>query len=781
METTSNYMKPSSAEIPRFPTSRDVFFDPSGHRWRLVKVNAALITVFLVLIIVVSWTPIQQPPNMYNGGPKLPQIAVPEEGYRPTIGAGPLVRLVRVVNQNGNLAAVDPFTNQPLSAITGDDAETVGDAPYALQQYGYSSAAHKTIELTFDDGPDPTWTPKILDLLSKYKAPATFFVIGSEVVKYPSIVVRETREGHTIGNHTLTHPDLTPDEVQEQFVSTDRIIRAVTGVATNLIRMPYDSSTTGAKGFRDAQADAVLIAAERLHYVDSMEEFDTGDWKYGDPATRPKSAIPLPPSTMDNITVLLHDGGGDRSHTLAYLQRLLPWALAHGYSFHSLAQVSPQVVSGTTHVTPSMWDTETMWMYSALFSWSATLSWLLFAFAIVVVVAVGGLNTLLAVGRHARHRGRFAQYSDDGSMAVSIVVAAFNEEKVIGRTLEALRRSRYANIREVIVVDDGSTDRTADVVAEIAASDPRIKLMRQENAGKAAALNRAFIHARSPIVVTLDADTLFTPTTIGNLVRHFTLDKRGRLGAVAGVIKVGNRRNLLTRWQALEYATMIGIDRGAQDALHAIMVVPGACAAWRRKAVLRVGGYSRRTLAEDCDLALDLHQEGYLVVQDDEAVSYTEAPETARALARQRYRWMYGNIQAIWKHRGMILNPRYGWLGMLTMPLAVISLVLPAVFMPFVYVMAVITFEGQGWGLVLLYVALFFVVQFLTAAIGIWLVREPPSHLLIVPIYRLIYEPLRAYILYKSILTILRGTRSSWNKLQRKGTVTVESFEQAAS
>lgn len=779
MITTPARSKSQSA--PQVPTplpSHDVFFDPTRRRWRRIKIGAALMLAFAVLGVGLSWEPLQQPPTFRQGEQIAPMPELDFEGQAPLIGVGPLVRLVRVDRKGGELLAVDPVTNTTLGTISGDDTTRVGNAPLAMQQYGYSSAAHKTIELTFDDGPDPVWTPKILELLSKYKAPATFFVIGSEVVKYPDIVVRESREGDAIGNHTLTHPDLTPDAVQQQLIPNDRLIRATTGIATNLIRLPYDGNVGNTV---DSERNTVMVDAERLGYVISMDEFDTNDWQYGDPTQRPKTPIALPPTTADNLTMLLHDGGGDRSATLSYLQRLLPWALSQGYTFHSLPQVSPEVVAGTTYIRPSLWDYETLWIFQAIWWWPNMLIWMLFVMAIVFVIVGGSFNVLLAIVRRARYRSRGVQHAAHVAMRpVSIVVAAYNEEKVIGRTLDSLCRSRYPNIREIIVVDDGSSDRTREIVTVMSASDPRIRLLRQNHAGKAAALNRAFAAAKSSIVVTLDADTLFDVSTVGNLARHFALVEGRRLGAVAGVIKVGNQNNLLTRWQALEYITMISVDRGAQDALHAIMVVPGACAAWSRAAVLRVGGYSQSTLAEDCDLALELQQAGYFVTQDDEAVCYTEAPETVRALTRQRYRWMYGNIQAMWKHRRIALNPRYGWLGMLTLPLAGVSILLPVVFLPFVYAMAVVTFKGQGARLVLLYVMIFLVFQFVTSVVGIWLAHERPIHLLMVPLYRVIYEPLRAYILYKSILTILRGTQSSWNKLQRTGTVTAASPDSEA-
>lgn len=763
---------PSASSRPR-----DVFFDPTGRRWRLVKVSALLLLILVILVACVSWQPIQRPPTLGAQGQELPApyASAPDELKMPLIGTGPLVRVIRLNHSQGQIDAINPFTNQSLGTVTGDDADTVGDAPFALQRYGYSSVAHKTISLTFDDGPNTTWTPPILDLLSKYKVPATFFVIGDEVAKYPEIAQREVREGHALGNHTLTHPDLTVKDVEMQLALTDRIIRAATGDQTNLARLPYD----GMSGpVADYDLSQVIIATGRMKYALSMEDFDTNDWKYGSASTRPNTPIPFPPTDMDNITVLLHDGGGNRTATIAYLKQLIPWARANGYTFQSLPQVSPDVKAGTSFGGPSIWDREAFWGAEAIWSWPNMLIQVLFVLAIISVVAVGSLNIVLAVGRRTRRKRKFAGLPKDfPGPDVSVVIAAYNEEMVIRRTIDAICQSRYPNLKEVIVVDDGSSDRTSEVVTEAAVSDPRIRLLGQENAGKAMALNRGFANAQSPIVVTLDADTLFTPDTIGNLVRHFALDTRQRLGAVAGVVKVGNRRNLLTRYQALEYVVQIGIDRGAQDALHAILVVPGACAAWRRDAVQMLGGYSPMTLAEDCDLTLALQCVGYIVTQDDEAVAYTEAPETVRTLVRQRFRWMYGIFQALWKHRGMILNPRYGWLGMLTLPFAVISVMLPLVFLPFVYAMGVVLFEGQGLNMILFYVAVFIVAQLLIAAIAVWLMDEHPVHLLMVPLYRVIYEPLRAYILYKSAITILRGTRSSWNKLQRMGTVTARSFE----
>jgi cellulose synthase/poly-beta-1,6-N-acetylglucosamine synthase-like glycosyltransferase len=286
--------------------------------------------------------------------------------------------------------------------------------------------------------------------------------------------------------------------------------------------------------------------------------------------------------------------------------------------------------------------------------------------------------------------------------------------------------------------------------------------------------------------VTLDADTILIPRTIGRLIRHFIADKSGRLGAVAGVVRVGNRgRNLLTRWQALEYVTQVGIERAAQDVMGAITIVPGACAAWRKAAIQAAGGYTNVTLAEDCDLSLSLHRAGWRVTQDDEAIAFTEVPENVDTLLNQRIRWTFGTLQAIWKHQDLLFRPRYGFLGLYVLPQYAITVILPIVFMPFIVFMGVRTAQVQGIQVVLYYFLLFMTAHLLIAAIGILLMRENWRHLLMVPVYRIVFEPLRAYLLYTAVYMAVRGVRAGWNKAARTGRldtglITVRQNEQEA-
>jgi peptidoglycan-N-acetylglucosamine deacetylase len=385
---------------------------------------------------------------------------------------------------------------------------------------------------------------------------------------------------------------------------------------------------------------------------------------------------------------------------------------------------------------------------------------ILFVGAVGLMVAYGLFTTVLALVR-ARGRRRIRVGSGEG---VSVLIAAFNEEAVIGRTIKRVLDSTYP-LTEVVVVDDGSTDGTAAEVRAIATRDSRVLLVQQPNSGKWAALNQGLSVVREEIVVTIDADTVVTPDAVGHLAAAFTSPA---IGAVAGVVKVGNHgRNLLTRWQALEYITQIGVERAASAFLGAVMVVPGACSAWRRTAVLQAGGYSNATLAEDCDLTLMLHRHGWRVEQADDAVAFTEAPETLDALLRQRVRWMFGTLQALWRHGDMVFRPRYGWLGMLFLPMAVITLVLPLLFTPLVALALLQLLADDAAVRILLYLGLFAAVYGLVAFVAVRLLHERLAHLVIVPIYRLIYEPLRAYLLYASLGSALRGVRMGWHKLDR--------------
>src|SRR5262249_7033783 len=285
------------------------------------------------------------------------------------------------------------------------------------------------------------------------------------------------------------------------------------------------------------------------------------------------------------------------------------------------------------------------------------------ALGLARIVFIGAL-AFPQLRRSSKRRGEEGSGRAGETPFVSVIIAAYNEERVIAQTITSLLRAAYPRF-EIIVVDDGSEDRTSDVVRDRFGDVPQVRLFTRANAGKAEALNFALRYVRGEIIVALDADTIFPPHTLGALAMRF--DDQS-LGAVAGNAKVGNRINLVTRWQALEYVTTQNLDRRAFASLNCITVVPGAVGAWRRDLLEQTGGFTSDTLAEDQDLTLKVRKLGYKIGYEEDAVGLTETPDRVRGLAKQRFRWSFGTLQCMWKHRDGFVNPRYGALGFLAMP-----------------------------------------------------------------------------------------------------------------
>jgi len=186
-----------------------------------------------------------------------------------------------------------------------------------------------------------------------------------------------------------------------------------------------------------------------------------------------------------------------------------------------------------------------------------------------------------------------------------------------------------------------------------------------------------------------------------------------------------------------------------------------------------IGGFCDDTMAEDCDATLCLQRHGYKILQENNAIADTEAPETIRALAKQRKRWTYGNLQALWKHRVMLFRPKYGILGMVSLPYAALSLLVPLLFMPLTLLAAGTSLAAGNWHSIVWYAAFVAVLHMVISIAAVAMARERAWHLLVVPIYRLIYEPLRAYLLYASTYRAIKGTLVAWDKLERKNSVAI--------
>lgn len=676
------------------------------------------------------------------------------------------------------------LTLDAASGLIATETYDVLPTSYIIQRYG---ARPGMVALTFDDGPDGRWTPKILDILRAKEVRATFFVIGQNMQKSPGLVQREVREGHVVGGHTWTHPNISEvssAQAQIELSATQRLFETLTGKSMRLWRPPF---------FGDAEPSTPrevepLLLAQRQGYITVGLRIDPDDWKKPDPRLIVEHTLERLEDKGQRAgqVVLLHDSGGDRSRTVAALPILIDALRAKGYRL-----VGVDELAGMTRaqaLPPADRDYMGLMLDRIGFGFFQGLALLLQTlFLTAIALGVGRLLVLgaLALVHRLRIAGRTPplEFPEVGPW-VTVLIPAFNEEKVIAASVSRILESRWRNL-QVIVLDDGSKDATAAVVRQAFAHEPRVTLMSFENGGKARALNRGLAEARGEIIVALDADTLFPPETIAQLARWFANPK---VGAVAGNAIVGNRVNLVTRWQALEYVTAQNLERRALAALGAVTVVPGAVGAWRRSALAELGGYPPDTLAEDQDLTIAVQRAGWRVEFDPEARAYTEAPDTVAGLLKQRYRWSFGTLQCLWKHRAALFNRKRPVLGFIALPQIwlfqiILSTVAPLVDLAVVwstltslYGMAYHPAEWSPDDLIrpLFYWSAFIFLDLSAGALGMALEGKAPwKDLIWMPAQRFGYRQLMYYVVMKSIASAVNGARVGWGKLERRATASV--------
>jgi cellulose synthase/poly-beta-1,6-N-acetylglucosamine synthase-like glycosyltransferase len=577
-------------------------------------------------------------------------------------------------------------------------------------------------------------------------------------------VRREYREGHTVGNHTYTHPNVAKESEEEtklELSTTLRLIEHDTGHGSILFRPPYNADS-------EPQTPAELLPIQRAQdegYLTIGEKIDPRDWEVG--TTPSKILEQVEEQKDDGHLILLHDGGGDRSATLQALPQIIDTLRKQGYKFVPLEQLMGRT---RDQLMPVPSEDEMRW---ASIEGEALTSkgnfkkgiGLLFLVAIYLTLLRSLVYGTLAVIEKRKAGKRV--FDPAYRPGVSVVIAAYNEDKVIERTVQSILNNGYEDL-EVVVVNDGSKDRTLEVLTEAFENEPRVRIFTQPNRGKSAALNHAIREARNEVLVALDADTIFRPGTIQYLVRHFSDPK---VGAVSGNARVGNRNSWLTRFQSIEYICGFNLDRRALDLLNAITVVPGAVGAWRKSLIVKLGGFGDDTLAEDTDLTLAIRREGYVIRYEEQAVAYTEAPERTRDLAKQRFRWSFGTLQAAWKHRDATFNPNYGYLGMLALPSIWIFQILLAALSPFAEVAMFIALFAGNWRIVVLYYFGLLLLEFFTAVLAYSLERTAPWDLALLFFQRIYYRQLMYYVLAKSLLYAMRGRLVGWGKLERRATV----------
>jgi cellulose synthase/poly-beta-1,6-N-acetylglucosamine synthase-like glycosyltransferase len=368
--------------------------------------------------------------------------------------------------------------------------------------------------------------------------------------------------------------------------------------------------------------------------------------------------------------------------------------------------------------------------------------------------------------RHARMRRALPAAATHTPFA-TVVVPAYDESVGIERAVRSLAASDYPDF-EVVVVDDGSTDGTADLVERLELE--RVRVIRQPNAGKPAALNCGIAAARGDVIVMVDADTVFERDSLRKVVAPLAARE---VGAVSGNTKVGNRNGLLARWQHIEYVMGFNLDRRLFDVLNCMPTVPGAIGAVRFDALADVGGISSDTLAEDTDLTIAIGRAGWKVVYAEEARAWTEAPATLSALWRQRYRWSYGTMQAVWKHRAAFWRRGEGPIGRRGLPYLVLFQILLPALAPLVDLFTLYGVVFLDPVPVLGYWVAFNLVQLGLGSYAFRLDRESLRPLWALPLQQFVYRQFMYLVVIQSIISALRGTRLHWQHVHRTGDVEV--------
>jgi cellulose synthase/poly-beta-1,6-N-acetylglucosamine synthase-like glycosyltransferase/peptidoglycan/xylan/chitin deacetylase (PgdA/CDA1 family)/spore germination protein YaaH len=724
-------------------------------------------------------------------------LAQVEPGYDvDSEGEGDILDITRKMQTGRRVATMDDDDSIPVGyrSVT---AETMTSYPlsYTVTQTGYYP---NEVALSFDDGPDPTWTPKILDILRQKHASGAFFMIGEEAQNNIGLMQRVYREGHEIGNHTFTHPDISEisnASVDLELNLTERLFAAELGVQPLYFRPPYSIDQEPDTNDQAAPADRI----QHLGYVIVGNKIDTDDWEEH-PVKSPQEIIDSVFQQMEDMKtrswmrgsiILLHDGGGDRQPTIDALPKLIDALRARGYK---IVPVSELMGKTRAEVMPPL-NQHQLW--EARVDSIAFWVWAFFNHFVIAVFFVGDIlmsARLIIIGVFAiidRFRKRKNPGGPDYAPRVAVLIPAYNEEKVIVRTIRSVTMSNYKNIR-VIVIDDGSTDNTYRVAVDAYPADiasGRLTVLTKPNGGKADALNFGLERTNEQVYIGIDADGVIAHDAITNLVAHFADPK---IGAVAGNAKVGNRVNLWTRWQALEYITSQNFERRALDLFDVVMVVPGAIGAWRTAAVKQGGGYHTNTVAEDADLTMNLLEQGYWVIYEDRALAFTEAPVNINGLMRQRFRWSFGILQAIFKHRGTIAKRRA--MGLFALPNTLVFQILLPLFSPFIDVMffaGIINFfydkhfhpeaasPASLYKLLTFFLA-FLIIDFATSALAFSLERKHPASkgdawlLFHIWIQRFTYRQVFSIVLFKTIKRAIDGKPFNWDKLERTATMSRE-------
>ncbi len=664
------------------------------------------------------------------------------------------------------------ITGQRIVTRTGPERRTLAAAyeipPRPNMAILGGAQAEESLYLTFEGLPRKAESQALLRTLSEAGIAATFFVDGTTILANPGLVEELRRAGHDIGILQPAPRRFDPAEISALVDNgTLHLLARETGTQTIFYRNQLDSRQ-GLPRHEQIETAARLLDRGQLVVFSGI----TAPYGRFEPAgfiTRIRDEAALGSSGV--ITFEL--GPWNAANVVELLPSILVGLRSEGFGFRALhegAGLAPeQAMPLVSEASP--------WRDGIVFG--SLRFWLFGLTALFLgLVVFAGIRSLIYLGL-AIWRGSRKGFDPEFTPPVTVIVPAFNEELVIERCIGSLLESDYPNLR-IVIVDDGSTDQTYTRALTAFGSDDRVILLHQQNQGKWRAANHGLSVITTPYFIIADADSLFFPDTIGLLMQPF---KEEKVGAVAGLVEVGNRENFITACQTLEYLVSQHIMRRAYEVFEGILVVPGAVGAWRTEAVMAADGFSGETITEDADLTVAVHRAGYRVRFQEQARAVTEAPATVRAFMRQRLRWTFGMFEVSWKHRGAIAERRtvgisivdaiwFGLVSSLLSPLVDLLLIILLV----KSAMILASGEGMSWsGLpVIVFVSYFILtgLDMLNTVVALRYERRFDWKLLaLVPVLRFGYRQLLYVSTINAIWHALIGQMAGWNKLDRTGGV----------
>ena len=686
------------------------------------------------------------------------------------------INSILAVNYDGKKGEILEMLNEPdhghtkfkydkKDQLITDEQYLSLPSSFLLKRFG--SKYPKKIAITFDDGPNDDYTPKILDILKEKKAPATFFVTGANIQNNIPLIRREYKEGHEIGNHTYTHPNLevTSDNRERiELRSTRLLLESILGYSTLLFRPPY---ITDAEPTKLSQIRSLSVAHDE-GFICVTSYIDPNDWE--EDVTADTIVARAKAHMHDGNILLMHDAGGDRSQTIIALPKIIDYYRSQGFEFVTVSELMDKTrdqVMPKVHNQFQFTDKLDLIFFTLTFIWEHFLDGFFIVAIILIISRLLLIGLLAIIQRYKEKKKKFVAVNYQPK--VSVIVPAFNEEVNAIRTVNYLLKSSYPDL-EVIFVDDGSKDDTFNIVNSAFKDNSRVRVLTKTNGGKAAALNFGIEYASGEILVCIDADTILPADAISKMIPFF---EDSRVGSVAGNVRVGNTVNMLTHWQSIEYTTSQNFDRRAYDAVNAILVVPGAIGAFRKSAMTEVEGFTTDTLAEDCDLTLRMLRAGYKIRTCNEALALTEAPETLNMFMKQRSRWTFGMMQSFWKHRDLLFSFRKPNIGLMALPNLLIFNFLIPILSPLVdilFIAGLFTHDAEQY---IFFYLLYYFIDCLIASLAYHYDHQKFTlrKALYLFVQRFVYRQLLFVVLFKAYIKAIKGELVSWGVLKRTGNV----------